>query len=157
MTLFTLGYEGLSIDGFIARLKDAGVRTVFDVRQYPLSRKPGFSKGVLSTKLHATGIVYAHLPAMGCPKPIRDRYKDDGDWTAYVKAFGTYLDGQNDAVLELARLARKTTACLVCFEADFNRCHRSIVARATARAGGPRVAHLTKEGEIPDLAAQIVA
>ena len=157
MTLFTFGYEGLSIEAFIARLKKAGVRAVLDVRQLPLSRKPSFSKGALSTALHATGIVYAHLPALGCPRPIRDRYKADGDWAAYVKAFSVYLAGQGEAVAELARIAKKTSACLVCFEADFNRCHRSIVARATARAGGPRVVHLTIKAEIPDVAARAVA
>jgi uncharacterized protein (DUF488 family) len=157
MTLFTFGYEGLAIDVFIARLKKAGVRTVLDVRQLPLSRKPGFSKGALSTALHTTGIVYAHVPALGCPRPIRDRYKIDGDWAAYVKAFSAYLAEQGEAVAELARIAKKTSACLVCFEADFNRCHRSIVARATARAGGPRVIHLTLKGEIPDVAARAVA
>lgn len=157
MTLFTFGYEGLSIDAFIARLRKAGVRTVLDVRQLPLSRKPGFSKGALATALHATGILYAHLPALGCPRPIRDRYKADGDWPAYVKAFSAYLAGQGEAVAELARVAKKTSGCLVCFEADFNRCHRSIVARATARPGGPRVVHLTIKGEIPDVAARAVA
>lgn len=157
MTLFTFGYEGLSIDAFIARLKKAGVRTVLDVRQLPLSRKPGFSKGALSTALHTAGIVYTHVPALGCPRPIRDRYKADGDWAAYVKAFSAYLAGQGDVVAELAHIAKKTSACLVCFEADYNRCHRSIVARATARAGGPRVVHLTITGEIPDLAARAVA
>lgn len=157
MTLFTFGYEGLSVDAFVARLKKAGVCTVLDVRQLPLSRKPGFAKGALSTALHATGIVYAHVPALGCPRPIRDRYKIDGDWAAYVQAFSAYLAGQGEAVAELARIAKETSACLVCFESDFNRCHRSIVARATARAGGPRVVHLTLKGEIPDVAARAVA
>jgi uncharacterized protein (DUF488 family) len=157
MTLFTFGYEGLSIEAFIARLKKAGVRTVLDVRQLPLSRKPGFSKARLAEALHAAGIIYAHVPALGCPRPIRDRYKADGDWPAYVKAFSAYLAGQTEAVAELARIAKKTSACLVCFEANFNRCHRSIVARATARAGGPRVIHLTIKGEIPDVAARSVA
>ena len=38
--LFTFGYEGLSLDVFITRLKSAGVKTVIDVRANPLSRKP---------------------------------------------------------------------------------------------------------------------
>lgn len=37
--LFTLGYEGLSIDAFIARLQAAQVKTIVDVRELPLSRK----------------------------------------------------------------------------------------------------------------------
>ncbi|WP_317134813.1 DUF488 family protein [Rhodoferax lithotrophicus] len=43
-TLFTLGYEGLVLDAFIARLQAAQVKTVVDVRELPLSRKKGFSK-----------------------------------------------------------------------------------------------------------------
>jgi Domain of unknown function DUF488 len=157
MTLFTFGYEGVSIDAFVARLKSAGVRTVLDVRQLPLSRKRGFSKNAFGAALHEADIVYAHLPALGCPRPIRDAYKGDGDWPAYVRAFDAYLAGQEEALAEVGRIAGKTVACLVCFEADFNRCHRSIVARATARAGRLRVVHLTIRGEIPDAPAHLAA
>jgi uncharacterized protein (DUF488 family) len=157
MTLFTFGYEGLSIGAFISRLKAAGVRTVFDIRQLPLSRKKGFSKTAFGIALHDAGIVYAHLPIFGCPRPIRDRYKIDQNWKAYEKAFDAYLGEQSDAVAELARLAAKTTACLVCFEADFRLCHRSLVARATARVGGPRVTHLSAKTEIVELTIRAAA
>jgi uncharacterized protein (DUF488 family) len=156
-TLFTFGYEGLPIDRFLDRLEEAGVKTVFDVRQLPLSRKRGFSKNALSATLHERGIVYAHLPAFGCPKSIRDRYKADGSWPAYVKSFASYLAGQRGPTAELARLAKETVACLICFEADFNRCHRSLVARAVARAGGLSVIHLTIKGEIPELRSRSAA
>ena len=43
-TLFTLGYEGLTIKPFIARLQTAQMKTVVDVRELPLSRKKGFFK-----------------------------------------------------------------------------------------------------------------
>lgn len=157
MALYTLGYEGLALNAFIARLQKAGVRTVFDVRQLPLSRKKGFSKTAFGTALHNTGIVYAHLPVFGCPRPIRDQYKLDENWNRYERAFIAYLAEQADAVLELAHLARETSACLVCFEADFNYCHRSLVARAVARHGGPRVVHLTAIAEITDLVARSAA
>ena len=54
--IFTFGYEGLSLEAFIGRLKAAGVRTVLDVRATPLSRKAGFSKGALSAALRARPI-----------------------------------------------------------------------------------------------------
>jgi uncharacterized protein (DUF488 family) len=148
--IFTFGYEGLSLEAFIGRLKAVGVRTVLDVRANPLSRKAGFSKGAFSAALHAAGIIYAHLPALGCPKPVRDRYKRDGDWAAYTRGFLTHLADQTEALAELGKIAGRSPSCLVCFEADFNRCHRTYVARAAAKLGGLRTIHLTDRIEIPD-------
>ena len=62
-TLFTLGYEGLTIEAFIARLQSAQVKTVVDVRELPLSRKKGFSKSAFCAALSAHGIAYLHAPA----------------------------------------------------------------------------------------------
>lgn len=142
--LHTLGYEGVTLAAFIAQLKKARVATVADVRELPLSRKRGFSKTALSAALERVGIGYVHLPALGCPKPIRERYKHDGDWSAYTRAFGKHLDSNSAAVLGLARRATESRICLVCFEADFNFCHRSIVAAAAAKNSKIlRTVHLT--------------
>ena len=62
LTLFTLGYDGLTIDAFIARLQAAQVKTVVDVRELPLSRKKGFSKTAFCTALATHGIAYLHPP-----------------------------------------------------------------------------------------------
>jgi uncharacterized protein (DUF488 family) len=155
--IFTFGYEGLSLEAFIGRLKAAGVRTVLDVRATPLSRKAGFSKGALSAALRAAGLMYIHLPPMGCPKPVRDRFRADGDWVAYTRDFLAHLEGQADALAELASTARRSTSCLICFEADFNRCHRTFVARAAAKLGNFRVAHITDQTVVPDLAGRSAA
>ena len=140
--LHTLGYEGATLADFITQLKKAAVATVADVRELPLSRKRGFSKTAFAAALEGAGIGYVHLPALGCPKPIRERYRLDGDWSAYARAFGKHLDASSAAVLGLARLAAESRICLVCFEADFNYCHRSIVAAAAANVSRLQVNHL---------------
>lgn len=150
MNIFTFGYEGLSIDDFIARLTAREVRQVLDVREMPLSRKRGFSKKAFALALESAGIGYIHLRVLGCPRPIRNRYKVDEDWTAYVENFQIYLGEQHAAINELTKLAKRKTTCLVCFEADFNRCHRSLVARASYKIGGPEVYHLTAREVIAD-------
>lgn len=150
MTLCTFGYEGLELSDFIARLRAAGVHAVVDVRELPLSRKRGFSKRAFAEALADAGIAYRHVPALGCPKPIRHRYRDDNDWSHYAKAFSSYLRQQTEAVAALAKSAWKTKECLVCFEADYAVCHRSIVARAVVACGGPAVVHLTATAAIPD-------
>ena len=54
--LFTLGYEGLTIDAFIARRQTAQVKTAVDVRELPLSRKKGFSKSTFCAALSAQAL-----------------------------------------------------------------------------------------------------
>lgn len=156
-SLYTFGYEGLTIGAFITRLKEVGVRTIIDVRELPLSRKKGFSKRAFAEALQGAGIAYAHIPALGCPKSIRNDYRADGDWSTYVRKFMAYLDQQSASAKEVAKIARATSSCLVCFEADFNYCHRSMVARAAARFGGPAVVHLTARTAIPELPAKAAA
>jgi uncharacterized protein (DUF488 family) len=155
--IVTFGYEGLPLDAFIARLKSAGVKTVIDVRANPLSRKPGFSKRGLEAALKEAGLAYVHMRAMGCPKPVRDRYKQDGNWAAYTRAFLAYLQGQGEALAALSKSAKASVSCLICFEADFQRCHRTFVARAVAAHTGLFVTHLMDRKEIPDAGAQSAA
>lgn len=148
--LYTFGYEGLEIAEFIVRLQEAGIHAVVDVRELPLSRKKGYSKTAFHAHLLQAGISYSHVPTLGCPKPIRNRYREDGDWDRYSRDFHAYLAGQGEPLENLTRLTRTTTACLVCYEADFDRCHRTYVARAAHRLGAPAVAHLTAKTTIPD-------
>jgi len=155
--LYTFGYEGLSIDAFVARLESAGVDTVIDVRANPLSRKRGFSKTAFSAALSAAGIGYYHIAAMGCPKPVRDQYREDGNWVTYTRGFLSHLNKSAQALKDVVALAKNSTCCLVCFETDYERCHRTFVARGAAKLGGFAVLHLTRQTVIPDAAARVAA
>lgn len=144
--VFTIGYEGTSPREFLSKLRMAGVTTVVDVRELPLSRKHGFSKTALSEALAAAGIGYVHMRELGCPKEIRVRYRNDRDWAAYTSAFLKYLGTQETSVTELAALCGTTSVALLCYEADPAQCHRTYVARAVVRAGGGPVAHIRAPG-----------
>jgi uncharacterized protein (DUF488 family) len=151
MAVFTIGYEGRSLEAFIADLHRAGVRILADVRDAPVSRKPGFSRNTLEAALNTAGIGYRHIHALGCPKPIRDAYTKEGDWARYTRSFMQHLAQQRQAIDELASLAHEAPTALLCYEADFNRCHRTYVARAVAkRSIGAPVRHITPEGTIDD-------
>ncbi|WP_455827487.1 DUF488 domain-containing protein [Pseudomonas graminis] len=136
MNLYTAGYEGLSIDAFIARLKQAGIDKVLDVREYPLSRKKGFSKNAFAQCLAAEGIAYEHSRPLGCPKPIRKQYKEDGNWAAYAREFRVYIRTQASVLSELVSSAVGQRICMVCYEADANFCHRSLIAEAAEEVDG---------------------
>lgn len=130
MTIYTAGYEGLTIDAFIERLKQARIDKVLDVREYPISRKKGFSKKAFAECLAAAGISYEHSPPLGCPKPVRNRYKEDGDWSVYSRDFRRYIRTQTAVIDKLLSSVKEQRICMVCYEADASFCHRSLIAEA---------------------------
>lgn len=65
--LFTIGYEGSSLDGYLNRLIKNNVRTLIDLRRNPLSRKYGFSKKTLAETVKKLGIDYVHIPELASP------------------------------------------------------------------------------------------
>ncbi len=100
---------------------------------------------------------YQSWRSLGARKAIRDRIKADNDWRAYTAGFLQRLDDSVAEVLRLTALASGRVACLVCYEADANRCHcrvvpkarcarlarvRRDVADAVQAAGGPLPVHL---------------
>ena len=142
MRIFTIGYEGLDLAAFRGLLRRHGVQTVVDVRELPLSRKKGFSKQALRHELQREGFGYVHIGALGCPRPVRDAYRKDRDWARYTEGFMQHLAGQGEAVAGLADLAQGSNCALLCFEADYNYCHRSMVAEAVRQSSGTEIVHI---------------
>lgn len=143
MTVFTIGYEGLDIDTFLSLLGEHGIETVVDIRELPLSRKPGFSKKALASTLNLSGLEYVHMVDLGCPKAVRDRYREDGDWKRYTGGFLKHLKTQKAAIADLSDLVNSSNCALLCYEADFNFCHRSMVANAVREHCGSDVEHIS--------------
>lgn len=128
--LFTVGYEGRSLDEIIAELLDAGVEQLVDVRELPLSRRPGFSKTALGGALRDAGITYVHVKALGNPKSNRERYWA-GDITGGAAVYRKHLNnGSRWALVELAESLGDHLACLLCFERNHAECHRDVIVEA---------------------------
>jgi len=127
-TLFTIGYEGATIDAFIDTLAAAGVKTLVDVRAVPLSRKPGFSKRALAAALAERGIGYRHLQRLGTPAEGRNAARA-GNTEKMHRVYLDHLEAP-DAQAEMAMLidqARESPSALLCFERNPGECHRSIL------------------------------
>lgn len=146
MELFTIGYEGFSSPEFFTLLRENSVEVLVDVRELPLSRKPGFSKTALAMSALSNGLTYQHYPALGCPREIRHPYREHRDWERYTQEFLQYLDSQQAAVEALVNEANSLRCCLLCFEADADYCHRSYVAQRAEMAFDAQftVKHLSK-------------
>jgi uncharacterized protein (DUF488 family) len=146
--LFTLGYEDTTLDRFMQVLRSRKIDVLVDVRDAPISRKPGFSKTPLSTACEAVGINYEHWQLLGCPRAIRQDYKEDGDWKRYTLRYRKHLEGLGETLENLGSRVLKERICLVCFEADHRFCHRTYIAEAVQQLL-PRTAlviHLAKTG-----------
>jgi uncharacterized protein (DUF488 family) len=125
--LFTVGYEGRSIDELVDALHVAGVQRLIDVRELPLSRRRGFSKTALGDVLRRAGILYVHVKALGNPKPNRERYWA-GDIEGGAAVYRAHLNnGSRSALIELAESLGDHPACLLCFERDHTVCHRDVI------------------------------
>lgn len=128
-TLFTIGYEGLSLEQFMRLLLAYGIELLIDVRDLPISRKKGFSKKSLSLAVVNSNKSYLHIKSLGCPPNIRHEYQDDKNWTRYAVRYNKFLKQQVAALEELSRIVAKRRCALLCFEADAERCHRSLIVQ----------------------------
>jgi uncharacterized protein (DUF488 family) len=148
-TVATIGYEGATIDRVVAALRDAGVQLLVDVRAVASSRRPGFSKTKLSQNLIAAGIDYLHLRSLGTPADGRAAARA-GRHGEMRRIFAEHLrtvearDGM-DALAELVSSGRRV--CLLCFEANPEHCHRTLVAEALNEMMRVEMVHLTAPPE----------
>lgn len=146
--LYTIGYEGARIEDFVRTLLDAGVTTLLDVREVPISRKKGFSKSTLKDAVEAHGIRYLHLRGLGDPKPGRLAARA-GNYDLFQRIFTQHMQTpEAQTELHIARtLALENIVCLMCFERDHCGCHRSIVARHLVPKTGLAIHNLAVEAK----------
>lgn len=125
--LFTVGYQGGKISDLIQQLKKLKIKAVVDVRENPVSRKPGFSKLQLNKELGKKGIHYLHYQELGTPRPLRDYLINNQDYDSFFSKYKSYLSEYNDSLDDLVELGTKEKICLLCFEKDAAYCHRKVI------------------------------
>lgn len=126
--LFTIGYEGKSIEAFVNTLIQNGIRLLCDVRKNPLSRKFGFSKGKLRHIIETVGIKYVHIPDLGIESDKRSSLDTVEDYKClfndYEKTLPSLLP-QLDQVYSL--LCSHARIALMCYEHEPEMCHRHVI------------------------------
>lgn len=142
--LYTVGYESADLQSFIACLVENCIETLVDVRDYPLSRKKGFSKRALAEVLADAGVSYEHWQHLGAPKFLRHNLRETDDWGRYAEGYAEVLEAQPSALARLATMAQSGNICLMCFERDYRVCHRSLISERLESLGlVSATAHLT--------------
>lgn len=141
--VFTSGYEGLQIDGFLDRLVQTGIHRLIDVRNNPVARRYGFHKSTLQRLCGYLAIDYVHVPELGIVSAERRQLDTAND---YLDLFERYeaitLARQHSATAKVASLMQEKPSVLVCMEAEALRCHRSRLANAIANLTGMEIVHL---------------
>ena len=144
--LFTIGYEGDSIDGYLDRLLRNRVALLCDVRRNPLSRKTGFSGRQLAGYCERVGILYRHLPDLGIPTERRRELVTRADYDALFEEYEREdLPKAGHAIEQLSRLLDEhSRIALTCFEKEPECCHRHCVAEEMERKipNCPAINHL---------------
>jgi len=130
--LFTIGYEGFSLESYLRRLMTNGVRVLVDVRKNAYSRKYGFSKGILQKGCEGMGIKYIHIPQLGIESSKRQTLETQHDYDVLFDEYERTTLAQNwDYLLELKSIVDENVrVCLTCFEKDPRQCHRTHIAHA---------------------------
>jgi uncharacterized protein (DUF488 family) len=146
-TLFTIGYEGISIDAYINKLIANHIKTLVDVRKNAYSNKFGFSKKEFQYCLEKSSIKYIHIPELGIESEKRQELKTaKSSSSSGYDLFGKGIKNIENKLFEdyknnllskqkyidklLQTLQDNELIAIACFEADYKCCHRHVLAES---------------------------
>lgn len=130
--LYTIGYEGLSLEEYINKLLKKDIKVLCDVRKNSFSMKYGFSKSQLQAACEGVGIQFFHFPDVGIESSQRQELNSQKDYDLlfvnYCQEVLPQTIKTQEAILGL--LEQYQRVALTCFEEQHCQCHRSHLATA---------------------------
>lgn len=151
MQIWTIGHSTRTIDEFISLLKENQINLLADVRAFPGSKRyPQFNKDALSQSLNAHGIRYEHFPELGGKRKAKPDSLNTAWRNASFRGYADYMETEQfhkgiDRLLDVAEKAGPTA--IMCAEAVWWRCHRSLIADYV-KAHGVEVLHILGANKI---------
>jgi uncharacterized protein (DUF488 family) len=145
MRIWTIGHSTRAIDEFISLLKENEIKSLVDVRAWPGSRRyPQFNKDALAESLTAHGIRYEHFPELGGKRKSKPDSCNTAWRNASFRGYADYMETEQfqkgiERLLDVAAEAGPTA--IMCAEAVWWRCHRSLIADYL-KARGTEVLHV---------------
>ena len=162
ITVWTVGHSTRSGEEFGKILLAHEIKVLVDVRSFPGSRRlPQFNREALAASLAKLGIEYRHEPRLGGRRKPRADSHNTAWKNASFRAYADHMESEEfrrgvEGLLEVA--AQERTA-VMCAEAVWWRCHRSLIADYL-KAEGHRVIHILDQKKTEEhpftSAAQIV-
>ncbi|HRS72630.1 MAG TPA: DUF488 family protein [Anaerohalosphaeraceae bacterium] len=140
--IYTAGYEGLQVDGFLNLLLKNGIVQIIDVRRNPVARRYGFHKKTLDHISQCLELKYKHVPELGIASEDRKQLESPEDYRKLFEVYEKSLSRSLDKLDELIPLMNAQPSVLICMESDPAFCHRNILAKALAKKTGLEIIHL---------------
>lgn len=130
--LYTIGYEGISLETYLNKLILNNVKVLCDVRKNSLSMKYGFSKSQLQKACENLDIKYMHIPDLGIASDKRQSLNSQNDYDKLFKEYEkTTLVANITTVVDVFNILKNNERiALTCFEAHQCQCHRGTLATA---------------------------
>ena len=144
ITVWTIGHSTRPIQEFLDLLAKYQIQTIADVRSLPGSRKyPQYDQETLAATLAAHGVEYQWLKSLGGRRRAHPSSPNTAWRNASFRGYADYMSSPEFAqgLDELRELASRSRTALMCAEAVWWRCHRSMIADALC-AGGAHVLHI---------------
>jgi uncharacterized protein (DUF488 family) len=130
-TIWTVGHSTRSAEEFNQILKAHEIAELVDVRSFPGSRRyPQFNKEELGRSLSAANIVYKHMPSLGGRRRPNPESNNIAWKNASFRAYADHLESKEfkQGIKELLMIAQAKKTAVMCAEALWWRCHRSLIS-----------------------------
>jgi uncharacterized protein (DUF488 family) len=130
-TIWTIGHSTRTLEAFLGLLAEYRIEAIADVRRFPGSRRyPYFASDALAVTLPAHGIAYRWLPKLGGRRKVQPGSPNTAWRNASFQGYADYTATAEfaEGLAESLKLAAGKRTALMCAEAVWWRCHRSIIA-----------------------------
>lgn len=129
--LFSIGYEGISLETYINKLIQNDVHVLCDVRKNAFSQKYGFSKNQLQKACEGVGIQYLHIPELGIESDKRQTLNSQKDYDILFEQYEqTTLKEKKEYIFKIQHIIEvEKRVALTCFEKDPAQCHRTRIIK----------------------------
>jgi len=130
-TIWTIGHSTRTLEEFLGLLVEYRIEAIADVRRFPGSRRyPYFASDALAASLPTHGIAYRWMPRLGGRRKVQPGSPNTAWRNASFQGYADYTATAEfaEGLAELLALAANRRTAMMCAEAVWWRCHRSIIA-----------------------------
>jgi uncharacterized protein (DUF488 family) len=143
-TIWTIGHSTRPIEDFLSLLAGSLIEVIADVRSFPGSRKyPQYGKEALAATLGVHAIGYHWIPALGGRRRVLPDSPNTAWRNASFRGYADYMSSEEFAkgLVQVLEVSSKARTAMMCSEAVWWRCHRSMIADAL-HVRGIEVVHI---------------